>query len=231
MNKVTALIKTMMLTYPMLYPTRDRAMIGIFLSTNYRWNRKGEIVPEYPIKKDFEGPIDISDLTKNDTFCSESFGDFGKHLLVRNELERLNRLYRAEHIDHFAEYGDADSYGYNDLDNWYLDSARSASYPSVLFAAPFGKIDPDWAHAMERFISDMQVAFNQVFLLHYDRDEKRQRPEPSMFSLMPEKFQNRYTSLMEVSDKLEAQTGSIARAKAMWAKRGPEIMAEITKED
>ena len=222
MSKVTTLIKQMMLTYPLLYPTRNRAMIDIFLTTNYYWNQKGEIVPAYPFEEDFEGPIDISDLAKSDAEWKDHFDEFSQCILVRNELERRTRLFRAEHIDQYAKYGEADRYSYSDLDDWYLENDRS-----VLFSAPFGKIDPEWAQAMEAFIADMQVAYNQVFMLHYDKEEQRQRPEPSMFSQMPEKFQRRYNRLMDVADKLEAQTGAKAKEQKFWADHSAKLMAEI----
>lgn len=224
LNAVDLLVRENMLIYPSLYGTRNDVVKGFFLGTNYEWTKSGCLRPVFSPEKDFEGPIDISDLARSDERWT-SDDEFAVFVRIQNEAERSKRLFRAEHIDLYAKMSSKD-YGYQDLDYWYLDNDSSC-----LFTAPFGKINKDWAIAMERFISDMMTAFNRVYSLHFDkplRDEKM--PEPSMFSRMPEQMQKRYTRLVEVSAKLEAQTGHRAAQKKFWDERGSAMLSEIKKE-
>lgn len=228
MDKVSTLVREMMLTYPTLYPSRRKAIHSIFTDsgTNYVWNRKGCIVAARKLTKDFDGPIDISDLDRSDEqFAGDH--DFNKMIRIENEFERRERLYRAEHIDLYCQYGRGEDYGYQHLDEYLLDKMEGDYGVATIFRAPFGKIDSDWAHAAETFINDMMVAFNRVYRLHYDHPlEGEKVPEPSMYSRMPAEMQRRYDNLKAVADKLEAQTGNRAR-RAEFTKR---VIADLKKE-
>jgi hypothetical protein len=234
LNKVDVLVREMMLTYPTLYPSRPVALYSIFTDsgTNYVWNRKGCVVPAHKLTKDFDGPINISDLARMDAEWNRD-DDFARTIRIENELERRERLYRAEHIDLLCKYGGRSDYGYHQLDNYLLDTFEGAYGVAMMFRAPAGKIDPVWAHALERFVGDMFVAFNQVYSLHFDkplRDEKA--PVPSMYSQMPPAMQRRYDNLRKLADRLEQQTGTRAKAKAFMEQRGAALIAEIkAKED
>lgn len=228
MDKVSKLVREMMLVYPTLCPSRQAALYSIFTDsgTNYVWNRKGCIVVAHEMDKDFEGPIDISDLARSD----EQFDgdhDFNKMIRIENELERRERLYRAEHIDLYCQYGRGGDYGYRQLDQYLLDKMEGDYGVATIFRAPFGKIDPEWAHAAETFINDMMVAFNMVYHLQWDHPLGGEKaPDPSMYSRMPEVMQRRYDNLKAVADKLEAQTGNRAR-RAEFTKR---VLADLKAE-
>lgn len=223
MNKVDQVVSNMMLTYPLLYSTRAEVLHSIFLGTNYVW-KDGNLRPVFRDEKVYD-LIDTRDLDDSDKQWAGD-DDFAVGIRLRNELERMNRIFRATHIKHFAKMKGGD-YGYAQLDYWYLD--RSSG--NVLTDAPFGSIDPEWLAAIEEFLSNMFVAFNQVFNLHYDHDTTRALPEPSMFSRMPEVFQNRYLMLKEIEAKCEAQSGTKENAKAFWESHGKKVLAEIVEEE
>ena len=208
MNKVDLAVRNAMTLYPTLYPTRASALRRMFLGTNYCWAKgddgKAIIKPAYKDKKNFKGPTDTSDLDDSDARWNTD-DEFAICIRLQNELERRNRLFRAEHIDLFAKMGSSNCFGYSDLDDWCIDSDYT-----VLATAPFGMIDDDWLRAIEEFLTAMMCAFNMVFSLHYDHDSSRQKPNPSMFLRMPEVFQRRYTILKGFEDKCEAQSGNKA---------------------
>ncbi len=225
MNKVDMVVSEMMLTYPGLYENRQQALEGIFLGTNYYWDKNGCVQRAYVIDTTFDGPVDISDLDENDRQWDRD-DEFAQMIRARNELERRARLFRAENIHLFAKMKTRD-YGYSTLDSQYFD------YDSAVFYnAPFGKIDPEWLRALEEFISSLLVGYNGVFSLHYDDPKVSGTvPAPSMFDRMPERFQKRYNRIKEIEEKCEAQSGTKARMKAFWENHGKRLMDEIKAED
>jgi hypothetical protein len=182
LTKVDKLVRTMMLTYPTLYPDRATALFNIFTDsgTNYCWDEQGCIVQTYPSEKTWEGPIDISDLAKRDADWDRD-DDFARTVRLENELERHQRLFRAEHIDLLCRYGRGGTYGYRHLNTYHLDNITAEWGCALIYRAPFGKIDDEWVRAMEEFIGDMMVAFNHVYNLHFDKPLRGEKaPEPSM---------------------------------------------------
>lgn len=204
MNKVDLTVRAMMLAYPTLYSSRAKAFRGIFMGTNYSWKEQDGVyvvVPCYALEEDRDPMRDINECNDRRNGNSE----FDQFVRVQNELERMTRQHKIDNIDMYAKMK-SEGYGYSDLDDWYLDNDTS-----MIFNAPFGQIDSDWVRAMEEFISNMMVAYNMVFSLHYDNPLKGDKaPEPSMFSRMPEKFQKRHQRLKELEDKCEQQSGNKA---------------------
>jgi hypothetical protein len=228
LTKVDKLVRTMMLTYPALYPDRATALFNIFTDsgTNYCWDEQGCIVQTYPSEKTWEGPIDISDLAKSDADWDRD-DDFARTVRLENELERHQRLFRAEHIDLLCRYGRGGTYGYRHLNTYHLDDITAEWGCALIYRAPFGKIDAEWVRAMEEFIGDMMVAFNHVYRLHFDKPLRGEKaPEPSMYSQMPAAMQKRHDNLLQIDDMLDAQTGNRAK-RAELAKR---LVAEIKEE-
>ncbi len=218
LNKVDLAVRELMLNYPLSYPSRKDALRNIFLSGNHHWNDAGELVRSYEMTKDYEGPIDISDLDQSDEAFSRD-DEFNRAIRLRNELDRRTRLFMAENIDMFAKYDSSDGYNYRTLDDYRLTSEYAP-----IATAPFGSVDPEWLSAMEDFIRDLMVAFNQVFGLHCDQEERK--PEPSMYSRMPEAFQQRYDAIKECKAKCEAQSGREASELAFFEEF---ILPELNK--
>jgi hypothetical protein len=220
LNKADSLIAELMLAYPSLYPTREAALFSIFFSGNCHW-KDGCVVRSFGIN-DYVGITDTSDLDARDAKWS---GDetFAVRIRVKTELDRRTRLFRAENIEHFAVMNDG-GYSHEDISKWNLNSEYNTISKTPLWLS----IDAYWLAAAEDIVSNMKLAFNQKYGMHLDTPIKGETaPEPSMFSRMPEQLQINYKFLLEIEDKLEAQSGSKARMKAYWEKNGAGLMAEI----
>ena len=228
MDKVDKMVSELMLTYPVLYPSRQSALRSIFISSNYKWvkNDEGKFVIAYNYRhdKNFDGPIDLTDLDRSDKeWCDDS--DYHRFIRAQNAIERHRRLAVAENIELFASIKDRDShYGYDVIDDYSFESEYS-----VIANAPFGdEIDRDWLLAMEEFLSCVNYAYNRFFGIHFDKPLAGDKvPEPLMFSRMPEKFQKRLARVREWEDKCEAQSGSKARAAAFWEEIKDDVMSDI----
>ena len=219
MNKVDILVRNLLNTYPTLYQDRLSALRAFFTSGNYRWDKDGCIVPEYASDRD-ETVMDFSDLDKDDAENAnekpcEVLSDLYAHRAYEAKRERMLRQLRADNIDTVSKcrVGSGEKISYEQLQHMSF----SSSYIGNIYigGAPFGKIDADWLAAAEEFIDVVKVSYNRIFGLHYDNPLKGEKPaEPSMFSRMPLGFQQRYTELCEISDKLEEQSGTRARMMA-----------------
>lgn len=210
MNKVDQHIKRVMLTYPSIAPSRIAVLRHLLLCNGnaYDWDDKGCLVPWSG--EDYGDTMKFSDLEPDPTlerFRSEPLDSLYAFRDAETEEERLVREHRAKHIDVYAQHDKTfDRLRYEDLTNISLHDY------TCLGRAPFGKLDPDWLHAAEEIVDKVRYAFNIIWSLHYDhplRGEKK--PEPSMFSRMPEYWQKLYTGICEIDDKLDAQSGRKAR--------------------
>lgn len=218
MNKVDHYIKRMMLQYPSLFPNRLKCLRRLFLVNGnaHEWGDNGCLVGWSYENRD-ENKMYYDDLDDSSSFNLKSvdYNNTLSEIIQFQELsdvkERLDRQFRENHIDLLCRFHDTwDNFTYDDLR--YFDP-----HWSVFRDAPYGNIDSDWLQAMEETVDKIKYAFNLIWSLHFDvplRDEKA--PEPSMFSRMPEQFQKLYIDVCEIEDKLEAQSGSKARAKELW---------------
>lgn len=223
MNKVDQHIKRMMLQYPSLFPNRIKCLRQLFLvnGNGYDWDENGCLTDScgsYDNRPEDKMRYDDLD-TRNDDLAKilgeddkvDTLSDIRKFQKLRDVKERLDREFCEQHIDLMCQFHDTwDNFSYADLQ--HFDVRWSAFHD-----APYGNIDAVWLSAMEETVNKLKYAFNLIWFLHFDnplRGEKQ--PEPSMFSRMPEKFQKMYTEIQEIEDKLEAQSGSKARAKEFW---------------
>lgn len=104
MNKLSTLVKTMMLTYPSLYPTRFLALKEIFgNSGNYRWNAEGELVASYRDDRD-PTVMNYSDLDEREaSIAKNGYGaDLEQRFLNEVKIERMQRQLREANIDLYA---------------------------------------------------------------------------------------------------------------------------------
>ena len=140
--------------------------------------------------------------------------------------DRMVRKHRAENIDVVVRHCSTGArFSYEALKHINFDY-------TAMVGAPYGHIDPDYLEAAEELMSIFEYSFNVAFSLHYDNpltDETA--PEPSMFSCMPSYFQRLKTQIDDISEKLEAQSGKKARAKAFWEKNKTRIMESLEKLD
>jgi hypothetical protein len=222
MNKVDLLIKQMMLQYPSIYPTRLSCLRHLFLvnGNGYDWDEAGCLVPwrmEYDRANDQMYYTDLDREEKDELFDSviSQSGLKDNPLVAFHKLEkdkeRLDRQFREQHIDLFCQcHGIYDDFKYEDLVNF---DVRYSAFNS----APYGHIDSDWLAAMEETVSKMFYTFNQVWGMHYDTPLKGDKmPEPSMFSRMPDRWQQIYRSIQKIENKLEAQSKTRERSKEFW---------------
>lgn len=221
MNKVNKHIKQMMLQFPSLFPNRIKCLRQLFLvnGNGYDWDENGCLVSwSYEndrVRAEDKMHYDDLDTRANDLDDllgkSEATSDIRKFQKLTDEKERLDRQFREKHIDLLCQFHDTwDNFTYADLQ--HFDPRWSAFRD-----APYGNIDSDWLRVMEETVGKIKYAFNVIWSLHYDNPLRGEKaPEPSMFSRMPENFQKLYTDICEIEDKLEAQSGSKARAKALW---------------
>lgn len=237
MNEVNQMVKETLLAYPTLYNDRFSVLCAFFSSSNYRWTDDGKLVRDYPLSRD-TASMDFSDLDnrEKDLCDKETQGSLSEMDLFRRyklARDRSARQLLADNIDLVAAYsgvGDREL-SYSDLLHMNLNSVCLGGY--YLGGAPFGNIDPAWLKAAEEFIDEVLVAYNRVFGLHHDNPTRGESaPEPSMFSQMPVHFQKKYTEIMEISDKLDAQSGRKARMKRfLESKTFTDLMASIKEDD
>lgn len=215
MNKVDQHIKQMMLQYPSIYPNRLACIRQLFLvnGNGYDWDNDGCLVPWRSPYDRASDRMHYDDIEPNDSVTSLLGKDssIGKFHALSDVKERMDRQFREEHIDLLCQFHDTyDNFRYEHLVNF--DVAWSAFRD-----APYGSIDADWLAVMEETVNKIMYSFNIIWGMHYDNPLKGEKlPEPSMFSRMPERWQKLYTDMKEVEAKLEAQSGSKARAMKFW---------------
>lgn len=230
MNKVDEMVKALLNTYPTLYTDRTSVLFGIFcsLGAGYEWDDNGCIVNRFADYGRNPTVMDYSDLDHDAERLTEEeakghgIASYYKARRAELECERMVREHRAKNIDIYAsERMSGARVSYESLSNLNI------SQYSIFETAPYGKIDPDWLSAMEEILEVVRLSFNRLFSLHYDdpiRGEKA--PEPSMFSRMPERFQKLRTALVEIEEKVEAQSGNRARMAAFWEKIKGDVLGE-----
>lgn len=217
MNKVDQLVKTLLFAYPTLYRDRTEALMTIFMSGNYEWDKNGCLQPTYALDGEV---MNFSDLDEDDAELADEISkntfDILSGLLDMRRIQlvadRQMRELISQNIDTYAsEQISGSTISYERLSSTWISGM------TAIASAPFGKIDSEWAEAMEEFLSTMAVSFNRIFSLHYDDPLQGEKaPEPSMFSRMPESSQTLRTKLLEIADKVEEQTGHKARQKAIF---------------
>lgn len=226
MNKVDSHIKRMMLQYPTLFKTRRDCLAHLFLvnGNGYDWDENGCLVESYSTYDRASDKMRYDDLDKdpNDEIPKvpglETFYAFRS---IMKEKERMDREFREKHIDILCQMDEnIGGFSYEKLDNFDPEWSKFRN-------APYGKIDSDWLKAMEEVVKTIKYSFNMIWHLHYDspiRGEKK--PEPSMFSRMPEQWQTVYIKVLEIEEKLEAQSGSKAKANALWNKMKDKVLKD-----
>lgn len=226
MNKVDLHIKQMMLQHPSIFPNRISCLKQLFLTNGngYEWDNNNcltlySVYEQRPLDKMYYDDLDNKDPDSimNSKLVTES--DLGKFHALCKEKELINRQFREKNIDLLCQFHDfGDEFSYKDLMHFDINY-------SAFRDAPYGKIDKDWLSVMEETVTKIKYAFNIIYSLHYDnpiRGEKK--PEPSMFSRMPDHWQKLYTNILEIDDKLEAQSGTKARAKEYWESIKHEVL-------
>ncbi len=156
MDKVSQMIKEMMLSYPALFPSRMATLLHIFTvnGNGYDWNESGCVVPIFKEKRPkrmFYKDLDERDasLKREIEYDLATYGEvtsWKSFWAAKQEAiaaERAQRKRRAKNIDLYAS-----EHVFLEHMSLKLHSIRhfSPKY-CILTEAPWGRIDPEWAAA------------------------------------------------------------------------------------
>lgn len=219
MNKVDQEVRRMMLRYPGIFPNRISCLEHLFLvgGNGYRWTESGELRSmddERDINKMSYNDLDQRLQTMRESQVKYNYtedDEISRFRIAEVEQERMNRQFRERHIDLFCQFN-------NMHDALTFERVQHVNLLYTQFAdAPYGSIDPDWLKAAEEIIRELMMFFNRTWNVNEDIPAPGKTvPNPSMYSRMPDRFQNLYTQAQEISAKLDAQSGSKARLAEMY---------------
>lgn len=208
MDKVSVFVREKLLQYPTLYENRLQVLCHLFMvnGNGFDWDENTGCPVEWADDgRRSKTKMYYADLKKKIKNSEESLKEYDLDLyrfwIAEAKQEIAARKHRAKHIDLYAVYNN-DNFKYEHLD-------RFSPEWSLFGTAPYGKIDPEWARAMEEVIEKIMYAFNTIWHLHLDRPSKGAKlPSPSMFSRMPQEWQKKYNEIAAYRDKLDEQTGT-----------------------
>lgn len=231
LSKLDQLVKTGLLNYPSLYSDREDVLVQLFITygNGYDWKRSkdGYVLSSYDDRTETVMKYDDLDRVKSELDlrlegipCLSLLHQARK---IEDERERMRRAHTEQHIDTFAQISIGHRHGFG----YKIFNRLSLTYSSLFSpSTPWGKIEPSFAKGMVEVMYQMFITFNDVYGLHYDNPMTgEKKPEPSMFSRMPEEHQKIYTRLQEIKKLLGKQTGAADR-EAESKKLVEEILAE-----
>lgn len=197
MNAVDVLIKDMLIGYPSLFKNRLDGLVQLFTTSNYMW-QNGRLVHCYGVsvqEMDFsdldENAVKINDAIESIDGNTDPLYDLYQHRKYAHELQYMERLHRLKNIDVVAKTTiSSDALTYLDMLHMSL---------RTLSDAPFGSIDGEFLAAAEEFIRIIRYSLRSLF--------------GGLGDEIPEGFQKLEKEVVDISEKLEAQSGSNARAK------------------
>jgi hypothetical protein len=215
LNKVDKYVKSLMLTYPSIMPSRFAVLKQLFLTNGngMEWNSSGELV--YSCGKEKLSKVmtfdDIEQLERHLGKIAEAAWskDFAGTLLLKNSFHRLARQYIADNIDLFAKY-DIDIYeknlGYSAHWLRHIDpdwTCLSLENPTKSFNMP-KTIAPEWADAAMETLDVVIMALSNELGMNYDGfDESKADKE------LLGKY-NKFMAIKEVVEKNTSKSKTVA---------------------
>ena len=189
MNKVDSQIRSMMLSFPSIFPNRLKCLQHLFMGSGngYRWDSAGCLSSEYD---SYNTTMQYNDLDDALSRASGRTDDISQFHNLKYEEERLLRQHREKNIDLYAQFNGV----YDEID-WSTLSRFNVEW-SAFRNLPYSTIDDDWLIAAEELLNRIYYAFNRFYTLHWG---------PEMIAKMPEDFQKTYSDLVKISRLLHAE--------------------------
>lgn len=224
LNEVDQLIKSMMLTYPTLFPSRFEALKHLFMTggNGYEWNAQGKLACVFD--SHHQDKMDYSDLEGrqhevDQELAKKSEGSMyrlyaaraaalKRELSARKLIEADIDLYATEHV-----MGENVQYGVEWMKSF--DPRRC-----IMRDAPFEALDLAWALAAEEI---MEIARSAIYrhLGMYHESFDRAKANPKWLSI--------FDQLGQILFKLDTTTGTkdrMAKCNKVAMKIIEEILAE-----